>query len=550
MKKKTKILLLSILTEKNAIITEEVGICSIAAVLEEDRFEVSLVNSTRSYLDYDKIYRDQPDVIGVTMYSTTEKVVSEVCLKIKRHLPNAIFVIGGYWPTLYGEKLIKEYSVFDYAVVGEGELVFKNLANIIENGDDVSSVKGLIYRNAGTVIRNPREKLIENLDKLPFPRRDLLMNNKLKYAYISTSRGCNGNCSFCWHQNFWGTDSGNRWRGRSPENVVDEIKQIVQKYGVNRFWFIDDSFEDHEPHNPDRMWQIARRIVNEGLNITYETYFRSEVYKIFDKEKMELIKASGLVGIVFGTESGNAEDLKLYRKIATVEDNLKSIEYFRESDIAVDIGFINFNPYTTFEKLRMNVDFLEKTCFASVLYYLIERCGITKFSPLYYKVKNDGLLIEDKNNDGCYFYHYVNEDIGKLSDFLYYKYHENEDSKVYFYAKKIGSIIREEFKLINYLKRNFIPLYPEIKDIIRKNEETAWNILGEVNRSNATCFRELVDMTEAGWNLEEAEVITEKYLNLEYMKKMSCLLEQNRLSLYVKLNSKGLSPEKYFNLQC
>ena len=209
---------------------------------------------------------------------------------------------------------------------------------------------------------------------------------------------------------------------------------------------------------------------------------------------MELIKASGLVGIVFGTESGNAEDLKLYRKIATVEDNLKSIEYFRESDIAVDIGFINFNPYTTFEKLRMNVDFLEKTCFASVLYYLIERCGITKFSPLYYKVKNDGLLIEDKNNDGCYFYHYVNEDIGKLSDFLYYKYHENEDSKVYFYAKKIGSIIREEFKLINYLKRNFIPLYPEIKDIIRKNEETAWNILGEVNRSNATCFRELVEI--------------------------------------------------------
>ena len=288
------------------------------------------------------------------MYSTTEKVVSEVCLKIKRHLPNAIFVIGGYWPTLYGEKLIKEYSVFDYAVVGEGELVFKNLANIIENGDDVSSVKGLIYRNAGTVIRNPREKLIENLDKLPFPRRDLLMNNKLKYAYISTSRGCNGNCSFCWHQNFWGTDSGNRWRGRSPENVVDEIKQIVQKYGVNRFWFIDDSFEDHEPHNPDRMWQIARRIVNEGLNITYETYFRSEVYKIFDKEKMELIKASGLVGIVFGTESGNAEDLKLYRKIATVEDNLKSIEYFRESDIAVhqyciillkDAVSLNFHPY-------------------------------------------------------------------------------------------------------------------------------------------------------------------------------------------------------------
>ncbi|NLO09176.1 MAG: radical SAM protein [Clostridiales bacterium] len=549
MEKKKKILLLSILTEKNAIITEEIGLCSIAAVLEEDGFDVSLVNSTRSYLDYDKIYHDQPDIIGVTMYSTTEKVVCEACLKIKERLPNAIFAIGGYWPTLYGKKLIEKYSFFDYAIVGEGELVFKNLANALENNEDISSIKGLIYRNKSMVIQNPREKLIKDLDKLPFPRRDLLMNNKLKYAYISTSRGCNGNCSFCWHHNFWGTDSSNRWRGRSPENIVEEIKQIVREYGINRFWFIDDSFEDHEAHNQDRMWKIARKIVDAGLNITYETYFRSEVYKKFDKEKMELIKASGLVGIVFGTESGNKEDLKLYRKIATVEDNLKSIEYFRENDIAVDIGFINFNPYSTFDKLRTNIDFLEKTCFASVLYYLVERCGITEFSPLYYKVKNDGLLIEDKSNEGCYSYRYVNEDIGKLSDFLYYKYHENEDSKVYFYAKKIGSIIREEFKLINYLKRDFISKYPNIKEVISKNEETAWNILGDVNKSNATCFRELLDMTENRWKQKEAEAITEKYLNLEYIKRMSGLLEQNRLSLYIKLNNEGLSPEDYFNFR-
>lgn len=548
MKKKTKILLLSVLTEKNAIITEEIGICSIAAVLEKDGFDVRLVNSTRRYLNYDQIYEYKPDIIGVPMYSTTESVVFEVCKTIKQHLNETVFLIGGYWPTLYGKELLEKYGIYDYAMLGEGEIAFRNFANAFENKEDLSGVKGLVLRKNGTVIKNDREKLIENLDELPFARRDLLGNNKLRYAYISTSRGCFGNCSFCWHQNFWGSDAHNRWRGRSPGNVVAEIKEIVEKYHVNRFWFIDDSFEDYGAGDQNRMWEIAQRIVDTGLDITYETYFRSEVYKRFDDEKMKLIKDSGLVGMVVGTESGNEEDLKLYRKIATVDDNLNCIEYFRKNDIAVDIGFINFNPYSTFKKLRENTDFLEKTCFASVLYYLVERCGITQYSPIYYKVKRDGLLIES-DDIGCFSYNYVNEDIGKLSNFLYYKYHANENSVVYFYAKKIGSIIREEFKLINYIKRNYINRYPQIKKTITDNEAAAWELLDEVNRSNAKCFRKLLDATQAGYDDKTAEAITEKYLNLEYIKGISDRLEKNRLSLYLALDNEGLSPETYFNFR-
>lgn len=549
MKKKTKILLMSILVEKNAIITEEIGICSIAAYLEKDGFDVELVNSTRTYLDYESIYKAKPDIIGVPMYSTTEKVVVEVCTKLKEHLPNTMFTLGGYWPTLYGAELLEKYSVFDNVICGEGEIAFCNLANAIEKKQDISTVKSLIYRVKDNIIENPREDLIENLDDLPFPRRDLLINNKLKYAYISTSRGCLGNCSFCWHQNFWGTNAKNRWRGRSPKNIVEEIKEIVSKYNVTRFWFIDDSFEDHGPKNPNRIWDIAQEIVDAGLNITYETYFRAEIYRKLDDAKIELLKKSGLVGLIFGIESGNDDDLRLYRKIATAEDNLNAVEYFRKHDIAVDIGFINFNPYSTYENLRANIAYLERTYFASVLYYIVERCGITEFSPIYYKLKRDGLLIEDKEKK-CYSYHYINKDIGELSNYLYYKYHENEESETYLYAKKIGNIIREEFKLINYIKRNFIEDYPEIGKIIKDNEDNAWEILKEVNKNNASCFNKLLDTNENnGWDYDTAEAITEDYWNLSYYKMMSDRLENNRLSLYMQLNNIGLSPEEYFNFK-
>lgn len=546
-KKKTKILLLSVLTEKNAIITEELGICSIASFLEQDGFQVALVNSTRSYLDMEKIYETKADIIGVPMYSTTEKVVVEVCTKIKKNNPNITIVMGGYWPTLYGKQLMETYDIFDFAIMGEGEIPFRDLSNAIENKTDTSNIKSLIYRNSDCVVQNERGSVVENLDTLPFPRRDLLENSKLKYAYISTSRGCMANCNFCWNRKFWNPADKSYWRGRSPENIIKEIKHLIDAYGVNRYWFIDSSFEDSKNGTPDRMWAIAQKIIDEKLNITYETYFRSEVYKKFSPEKMELMKKSGLVGVIFGTEAGNADDLRLYGKIATVEDNLNSIKYFRENNIAIDIGFINFNPYSTFENLRKNADFLEETVYASVLYYFVERCQITEFSALYYKVKNDGLLLPT-DKMGCYEYKFINEDIGRLSEYLYNKYHGNEDSIAYFYAKKIGSIIREEFKILSYLKRNFGIHNDKIMKAIEKNEETAWNLLREINSINADCFRQLLDMTESKWNENEAEKITEESWSLQNIKEMSDKLEKNRLSLYMNLNKLGLSPTNYFNI--
>ncbi len=543
MKRRIKTLLLSVLTEKNAIISEEIGICSIAAYLREENFDVELLNSNRRYLDMESIYKMKPDLIGFPVYSTTEKVVVEVCEKIKEKLPDTLITFGGYWPTLCGKELMKKYPIIDFIIKGEGEVAFKNLLTTLENNSDISNVKGLIYRKNNHIYENIREKLIENLDNLPFADRDLLKNNMLKYAYISTSRGCNGNCDFCWHKQFWGTNPKNQWRGRSSDNVVKEVKHIVDDYNVKRFWFIDDSFEDCNKSCPNRMWEIAEKILESNLNISYETYFRAEVYKLFDAKKMKLMKDSGFVGTIFGIESGNDEDLRLYNKIATAEDNYKTIKYFRDNEIGIDIGFINFNPYSTIKRLSKNIDYLEKTCYASVLYYIVERCGITRFSDIYYKVKDDGLLIEDKINN-CHSYRYANESIGQLSNYLYYKYHENENSKEYFYAKKIGSYIREELKLLAHIKRQ----HPETVAMIKKHEDMGWETLGKVNRSNAKGFRELLSMTEDGFNKDKADRITNEYFNLKYLKSMSDEIEKNRLSLYLELNKMGIDPKEYLNI--
>lgn len=544
LKNKFRVLLLSILTEKNAIITEELGICSIGACLRKEGYTVKIINTSRTYLNLDEIYSFSPDIIGIPMYSTTENVVSETCRVIKEHLPNTIFVLGGYWPTLAYKELLTKYMYFDYAIVGEGEIPFINLAKAIKENKAIENIRSLVYRKDGEIIVNEREPLITDLDELPYVARDLLGRNMLRYAYISTSRGCMANCSFCWHKHFWGTNNSNCWRGRSPQNIVGEVKQLVEKYGVKRFWFIDNSFEDHESGDKDRMFMIAQGIIDSGVNVSYETYFRAEVYKCFTPEGIELMRKSGLVGTIIGIESGNKEDLLLYHKRASLEDNYKCIEFFRNNGIAVDIGFINFNPYSTFEKLRQNAEYLYKTRYGSVLYYFVERCGITKFSDMLEKVESDGLLL-DSREINPYAYRYECADVGKLSDFLYYRFHGNEDSKEYFYAKKIGSIIREEFKLLNHIKRH----YPESILIIEAAEALFWENIEKVNEHNTKGFLELVDLAESGWDEQKADTIANSYWNLQIMHDMSNKMEYVRLKLYMDLNKRGISPNEYFMLE-
>ena len=194
--------------------------------------------------------------------------------------------------------------------------------------------------------------------------------------------------------------------------------------------------------------------------------------------------------------------------------------------------------------MRKNAEYLYKTKYGSALYYFVERCGITSFSDILQQVKSDGLLL-DSHESSPYAYRYECDSVGKLSDFLYYRFHGNEDSKEYFYAKKIGSIIREEFKLLNHIKRH----YAETVPIVEATEELFWENIEKVNEHNTKGFLELVDLAEYGWDQKKAEEIANAYWNLQIMHEMSNKVEYIRLKLYMDLRKLGVSPNEYFMLE-
>jgi hopanoid biosynthesis associated radical SAM protein HpnJ len=182
-------------------------------------------------------------------------------------------------------------------------------------GRALAEVKGLSYRDAnGEIVRNPPRPLLENMDELPFVspvyRRDLTVRNYsigyLKHPYVSlyTGRGCRSKCTFClWPQ----TVGGHRYRTRSAQNVLDEVRWIKENMPeVKEVMFDDDTFTDSA--NLPRVEAIARGLG--ALGMTWSCNARANV----PYSTLRIMKENGLRLLLVGYESGDDQILHNIRK--------------------------------------------------------------------------------------------------------------------------------------------------------------------------------------------------------------------------------------------
>jgi len=353
-----KILLLVIRTRRSTRMFEEIGVCYLAAFLRQNGYEVRLMEENEESVDYEGIRAFAPDLIGIPVYMNTEKAVCGACARLKEMLPQTWLCLGGYSPTNRGPRLMETTPHIDFVIRGEGEETLLELANRLSRREGLEGLRGLSYRCDGAVRHNADRLQMQNLGALPWPARDFIRDMGYQLAMVATSRGCTRNCSFCSTKQVW-----KRWRSRDLRDAVDEIEQIVRQWNIRNFYFVDCSFEDPGPSN-DRLIRLTEEIIARGLAITYSAFFRPDFHKRADTALIELLKKSGLIGALIGIESAHQTGLDLYRKRTTPDDNVKTVELFRRHGLNVDIGFMMFNPYTTFDGLRQDLDFLEAHGFA------------------------------------------------------------------------------------------------------------------------------------------------------------------------------------------
>jgi radical SAM superfamily enzyme YgiQ (UPF0313 family) len=241
----------------------------------------------------------------------------------------------------------------------EGEITLLELVNYISSGKDWRSIEGIAYRDANKIISTPLRPLVNDLDIFPYPDRHFTPNKILGHTITAllASRGCARTCSFCSIQTFYRTAPGKIVRTRRPQNVIAEMKMLNEERGTTIFLFQDDDFPLYGP-----VWQRWTReflfeLHKSGLpkNTIWKINCRADVV---DRDLFREMQDAGLYLVYMGLESGNQEGLNTLHKQLTVEQNLRAVEILKSIDLRFEYGFMLFDPSSTFNAVRTNLNFL------------------------------------------------------------------------------------------------------------------------------------------------------------------------------------------------
>jgi len=339
--------------------TPPIGIMYVAAVLEKEGYEVQLLDAEAENLDFDttvnKIKDYGPDVVGFTATTPLFPLGIKIAETLKKNNLNIKTVFGGPHISALPQESLAPKAV-DFVVIGEGEYSMLELIKEIEGEKNFAKVKGIGYKEAGLAIINPKRELIQNLDELPFPTKHLTNQEKYlnlytgkPYALVVTSRGCPFNCIFC--------DSkitfGRRTRYRSPENVIKELKQIVDIWEIKDITFTDDTFT----LNRERTIELCKRIIEENLNISFICSSRADT---IDEERLKWLKKAGCRQITFGLESGDDKILQIIKKGITTEDAKRAIALTKSFGIETHASYMLGNPGETLKTMNKTIEFAQE----------------------------------------------------------------------------------------------------------------------------------------------------------------------------------------------
>jgi anaerobic magnesium-protoporphyrin IX monomethyl ester cyclase len=296
------------------------GLAQIASVLEEEGYTVSLFDYMVEPFVKEELIQwckeHKPIFIGMSPWTLSLMNDLGPTAWLKREVPNAKIVIGGPHVTLFPQETLQRFSAVDYIVHGEGELTIRELATVIAESSSPKDVAGIAYRDNGEIYLNPGREILENLDENPFPAFHLLKFDKYSNAlqvspvstYLVSSRGCPFRCTYCvkpvWDRKVM--------RYHSPDYFLDQVEEVVNKYGVKEIHFYDDTFTlDRE-----RTMVFSQGVIDRKIDFKWIVRTRTDCV---DDEMLALMRKAGCTMISYGVESGNDDVLKIMKRGISVE---------------------------------------------------------------------------------------------------------------------------------------------------------------------------------------------------------------------------------------
>jgi len=323
----------------------------VSAFLIQKGYDVTYIDAVDEGLSFEetkaKIIKIKPDIIminAVYMWENTY-VLFDFLHEIKHELRKLHINLFGFFPSLSFDGIFDNCGFIDSIAVGECEYTLFELVQSIKRSDDIATIPGIVTRSTKDFLipRQPQP----DPDVFPFPSR---IQRKVTTISILGSRGCYNQCSFCPIPIFY--NQGPLWRGRSVENILEEIRELVSM-GYKNFYFVDPNFIGPGIRGKERTKALLSEIKKFKVTLGLETRAND-----IDDEIAACFYENEVKSLLLGIESACSNVLSKMCKNTSPNVSRKAIEFLRKYKIEPEIGFIMFEPDMRKEDIIQNFHFL------------------------------------------------------------------------------------------------------------------------------------------------------------------------------------------------
>ncbi len=334
-----------------------------------------------------------PLVVGISVpFQTRARELVGLAARLRERGVRAHITLGGHFATFEYANLLRDFPAVDSVVRHEGELTLRDICRRVRDGQSVAGVPGTVTHGAGGLVDSGRRPL-PPLDDLPFPDRRGAARTVLGVATapLVGSRGCYADCSFCCIHAYHRTADGPRYRTRSPENIVAEMREDYERRGVRLFVFHDDNFlVPSLERNLERCRQLQRLMRDAGLDdVAFVIKCRpTDVHP----ELFSLLRSMGLIRVYVGIETNSDEGIVSLNRRVTPEHNRRALAVLRDLGIYGSFNVLMFDPEATLDGVRANLDFM--TRFADIPFNFC-RAEVYAGTPLQRILEGQGRLRGD-----------------------------------------------------------------------------------------------------------------------------------------------------------
>lgn len=336
------------------------GILYLAAYLRKYGHQIQVFDPAPQENDFvEKLMAFDPHVVGLSLLTTEYARGAEMIPLLKSKLPRAIFTAGGIHPTSLPELTLRDLGL-KAVVVGEGELTMLDLCQSLEKGRPLREVPGICFEENGEIISTAKRSLVQDLDTLPFPGRDLLnfewylmppgfiRGTYLKRSImIMASRGCPYNCIFCSIKAIY----GRIYRRRSVNNVLAEVDELRSRYRIDGLYFLDDTF------TADRKWALD---ICRGLKPLKLVWGCNTRVNTVAEDLLMAMKDSGCEQIDYGVESGSDKVLNNLKKGITTNEIRRAFALTKKAGLRTMATIMIGNPGETKEDIEETIALLRE----------------------------------------------------------------------------------------------------------------------------------------------------------------------------------------------